>query len=163
MGTKPCTPHGVLARLTELFVRHGPPSYRRSDNGPEFTATAMRSWLRQLGVTTLFIAPGSPWENGYVESLNGKLRDECRNPEIFTTLAAAPILIEHGRPASHPVRPPVPSAPARLPRKPWRSSRPTRPRRSTGGSWHSPTPWYNHRGQVTAASSSTDGAIRQSL
>ncbi len=97
---------GVLARLTELFVRHGPPSYRRSDNGPEFTATAVRSWLRRLGVTTLFIAPGSPWENGYVESLNGKLRDECRNPEIFTTLAAAPILIEHGRPASHPVRPP---------------------------------------------------------
>ena len=66
----------------------------------------MRAWLQRLGVTTLFIAPGSPWENGYVESFNGKLRDACLNPEIFTTLAAAQILIEHWRTASNQVRPP---------------------------------------------------------
>ena len=87
----------VLARLTALFVQRGPPTYVRSDNGPEFTATAVRSWLRRLGVTTLFIEPGSPWENGYVESFNGKLRDECLNPEIFTTLTEAQILVDRWR------------------------------------------------------------------
>ncbi len=60
--------------------------YIRSDNGPEFTAKAVRRWLKDLEVTTLFIEPGSPWENGYIESFNGKLRDELLHPEIFTTL-----------------------------------------------------------------------------
>ncbi len=61
----------VIFRLTELFVQHGPPAYLRSDNGPEFTAKAVRQWLTRLGVGTLFIEPGSPWENGYNESFNG--------------------------------------------------------------------------------------------
>ena len=63
----------VLEALTELFVRHGPPAHIRSDNGPEFTATVVRGWLKQLGVRTLFITPASPWENGYNESFNGTL------------------------------------------------------------------------------------------
>ena len=108
----------VLARRTALFVRHGPPSSRRSDNGPEFTATAVRSWLRRLGVPTLGIEPGSPWENGDVESFTGTLRDECLNPEIFTTRTEAQVLIERWRRAYHQVRqhsalgyrPPAPEA-----------------------------------------------------
>ena len=95
----------VLSRLTALFVQRGPPTYVRSDNGPEFTATAVRSWLRRLGVTTLFIEPSSPWENGYVESFNGKLRDECLNPEIFTTLTEAQILVDRWRREYNQVRP----------------------------------------------------------
>jgi putative transposase len=66
----------------------------RSDNGPEFTAKAVRKWLNQLGVKTLFIEPDSPWENGYIESFNGKMRDELRGREIFTTLQEAKVLIE---------------------------------------------------------------------
>ena len=66
----------VLYRLAELFLQHGNPEYIRSDNGPGFTAKAVRQWLKQLEVGTLFIEPGSPWENGYNESVNGKLRDE---------------------------------------------------------------------------------------
>ena len=95
----------VLARLTALFVQRGPPTYLRSDNGPACTATAVRSWLQRLGVTTLFIEPGSPWENGSVESFNGTLRDECLNPEIFTTLAEAQILSERWRREYNQVRP----------------------------------------------------------
>jgi transposase InsO family protein len=95
----------VLARLTTHFVRRGAPAYLRSDNGPEFTAKAVRTWLQRLGVTTLFIEPGSPWENGYVESFNGKLRDECLNPEIFTTLTEAQILVERWRQEYNQVRP----------------------------------------------------------
>ena len=64
----------VLAVLADLFVERGPPEHIRSDNGPEFTATAVREWLGRLGVKTAFIEPGSPWENGYNESFNGKLR-----------------------------------------------------------------------------------------
>ncbi len=70
----------VLETLADLFERHGPPEHIRSDNGPEFVATALRDWLSRLGVKTLFIEPGSPWENGYNESYNGKLRDECLRP-----------------------------------------------------------------------------------
>ena len=65
--------------------------------GPEFTAKAVRKWLVDLGVTTLFIEPGSPWENGYVESFNGKLRDELLNGEIFDTLLEARVLLERWR------------------------------------------------------------------
>ena len=95
----------MLACLTQLFVERGPPTYLRSDNGPEFTATAVRTWRQRLGVTTLFIEPGSPWENGYVESFNGKLRDECLNPEIFMTLREAQILVERWRREYNQVRP----------------------------------------------------------
>ena len=76
----------VLERLSDLFVRRGVPAHIRSDNGPEFTAKAVREWLGKVGVTTLYIEPGSPWENGYVESFNGKLRDELLDCEVFDTL-----------------------------------------------------------------------------
>ena len=66
----------VLAVLADLCVRRGPPAYIRSDNGPEFAARAVRQWLARIDVQTLFIEPGSPWENGYIESFNGRLRDE---------------------------------------------------------------------------------------
>jgi len=84
----------VLECLGDLFVQRGTPSYLRSDNGSEFTAKLVRSWLERLQVKTLFIEPGSPWENGYIESFNGKLRDELLNGEIFETLQEAKVLIE---------------------------------------------------------------------
>ena len=84
----------MLYTLSELFLEHGIPEHIRSANGPEFVATAVRSWLTELGVTTLFIGPASPWENGYIESFNGKLRDELLNGELFFTLREAQILIE---------------------------------------------------------------------
>ena len=87
----------VLFRLAELFVCRGTPAYIRSNNGPEFTAKAVRSWLSRLKVKTLFIEPGSPWENGYVESFNGKLRDELLNREIFYSLLEARVLVERWR------------------------------------------------------------------
>ncbi len=95
----------VLERLGELFVTRGTPAYIRSDNGSEFTATAVREWLDRLGVQTLFIEPGSSWENGYVESFNGKLRDEMLDREIFYTLGEAKVLIERWRRDYNTVRP----------------------------------------------------------
>ncbi len=95
----------VLHRLGRLFVHRGIPAHIRSDNGPEFTAEAVRDWLGRLGVGTLFIEPGSPWENGYVESFNGKLRDELLNGEIFYTLKEAKVLIERWRQQYNRVRP----------------------------------------------------------
>jgi transposase InsO family protein len=95
----------VLAILADLFVIHGPPAYIRSDNGPEFVATAVKGWLAQIGVQTLYITPGSPWENGYCESFNGSLRDELLNGEIFYSLAEAQILIEAWRRHYNTVRP----------------------------------------------------------
>jgi transposase InsO family protein len=86
------TASDVLYALADLFLTYGIPEHIRSDNGPEFIATAVRSWLADLSVTTLFIEPGSPWENGYVESFNGKLRDELLNREVFHTLEEAQIL-----------------------------------------------------------------------
>jgi putative transposase len=115
------TSEQVLETLTELFVYRGIPDYIRSDNGPEFTAHAVRNWLGRVGVRTLFIEPGSPWENGYNESFNGKLRDQLLNGEIFYTLREAKVLLEnwrwlynHVRPhSSLGYRPPAPEA--RLP------------------------------------------------
>jgi putative transposase len=86
-------------------VSRRPPDYIRSDNGPEFTAKAVREWLSRVGVKTLYIEPGSPWENGYNESFNGKLRDELLNGEIFYTLKEAQILIERWRQEYNTVRP----------------------------------------------------------
>ena len=87
--------HGdVQECLTELFCQRGVPAHLRSDNGPEFTAKMLRKWLSKLGVGTLFIEPGSPWENGYVESFNGRMRDELLDREIFYTLKEARHLIE---------------------------------------------------------------------
>ena len=87
----------VLATLYGLFIERGVPEYIRSDNGSEFTAKAVREWLSNVGVKTLYIEPGSPWENGYNESFNGKFRDELLNCEIFDTLFEAKVLIEEWR------------------------------------------------------------------
>ena len=95
----------VLHCLTDLFVQHGLPDHIRSDNGSEFTANAVRAWLGRVGVKTLFIEPGSPWENGYNESFNSKLRDEILNMEIFYTLKEAKVLIERWRHHFNTVRP----------------------------------------------------------
>jgi transposase InsO family protein len=95
----------VLYRLAELLVHWGTPEYIRSDNGPEFTAKAVRQWLGRVGVGTLYIEPGSPWENGYIESFNGKLRDELLNGEPFYTLWEAQVVIERWRQAYNQVRP----------------------------------------------------------
>lgn len=95
----------VLAALADLFVERGPPKNIRSDNGPELAARAVRGWLGQVGVKALFIEPGSPWENGYNESFNGKLRDELLNSEIFRSLAEAQVLIERWRQHYNTVRP----------------------------------------------------------
>ena len=95
----------VLACLADLFARHEPPGYIRSDNGAEFTAQAVRDWLGRIGVTTLFIEPGSPWKNGYNESFNGKLREELFNGEIFYTLKEAKVLIERWRRHYNEIRP----------------------------------------------------------
>lgn len=95
----------VLERLSDLFVRRGVPQHVRSDNGSEFTAKAVRDWLARVEVKTLYIEPGSPWENGYIESFNGKLRDELLNGEIFDTLLEAKVLIERWRVHYNTVRP----------------------------------------------------------
>jgi putative transposase len=99
------TSQDVIDQLYELFLLRGVPEHIRSDNGPEFTAKAIRKWLNHVGVKTLFIEPGSPWENGYIESFNSKLRDELLNGEIFTTLTEAKILIEQWRREYNKIRP----------------------------------------------------------
>ena len=99
------TSEDVLERLSDLFVRRGVPEHIRSDNGSEFTAKRVREWLGRVGVKTLYIEPGSPWENGYVESFNGKLRDELLEREVFDTLFEAKVLIERWRRHYNTVRP----------------------------------------------------------
>lgn len=84
----------MLAALVDLFILLGPPAHIRSDNGSEFIATAVQKWLGQIGVKTLYITPGSPWENGCNESFNGSLRNKLLNGEIFYSLAEAKVLIE---------------------------------------------------------------------
>jgi putative transposase len=95
----------VIDQLFRLFVLRGIPEHIRSDNGPEFTAGSIRKWLKSLEVKTLFIEPGSPWENGYIESFNGKMRDELLNREIFTTLQEATVLVEQWRREYNQIRP----------------------------------------------------------
>lgn len=95
----------VASVLFKLFLSRGVPVYIRSDNGPEFTSNFIRKWLSDIGVETLFIAPGSPWENGYNESFNGKLRDELLEREIFYTLYEAKVLIENWRIHYNTIRP----------------------------------------------------------
>jgi transposase InsO family protein len=91
------TSQDVIDQLFQLFILRGIPEHIRSDNGPEFTAREIRKWLGRIGVKTLFIEPGSPWENGYIESFNGKLRDELLNREVFYALAEAQVLIQQWR------------------------------------------------------------------
>ncbi len=95
----------VVECLKDLFVRHGLPEFIRSDNGSEFTTERVRLWLQRLGVTTTFIKPGSPWENGYIESFNGTLRRELLDREVFDTLLEAQVLIERWRHEYNEVRP----------------------------------------------------------
>jgi putative transposase len=99
------TSDDVLERLAWLMATRGVPEHIRSDNGPEFTATVVREWLWKVGVKTLFIEPGSPWENGYVESFNGNLRDELLDREEFYSLGEAKVLIEMWRKHYNKVRP----------------------------------------------------------
>ncbi len=99
------TAEDVLDRLADLFIHRGVPEHLRSDNGPEFTARAVRAWLSRLGVKTLYIEPGSPWENGYIESFNGKLRDEFLNRELLDTLLEARVLTARWRREYNTVRP----------------------------------------------------------
>jgi transposase InsO family protein len=99
------TSEDVQARLMELFLTRGMPAHIRSDNGPEFVAERVRGWLQRLEVAPLFIEPGSPWENGFCESFNGKLRDELLRGEIFDTLLEAQVLVERWRKHYNQVRP----------------------------------------------------------
>ena len=100
-----CQTSDVVEVLLDLFTLHGLPDYIRSDNGSEFTADLVKAWLDKLKIKTMFIEPGSPWENGYNESFNGKLRDELLNGEIFYTLKEAQILIERWHNHYNTVRP----------------------------------------------------------
>lgn len=95
----------VLEVLADLMIRHGIPDHIRSDNGSEFRAKAVREWLGRIGAKTLYIEPGSPWENGYNESFNGKLRDECLKVELFNHLHEAKVIIEQWRREYNTIRP----------------------------------------------------------
>ena len=87
----------VIETLADVMLWRGIPEHIRSDNGPEFVAKDLRKWLANVGTGTLYIEPGSPWENGFCESFNGKLRDECLNGEIFYSLKEAQVVIEKWR------------------------------------------------------------------
>ncbi|MDB5376129.1 MAG: integrase catalytic subunit, partial [Rubritepida sp.] len=95
----------VIDVLSELMILRGAPSHVRSDNGPEFAAKAVREWISAVGSRTAFIEPGSPWENGYCESFNARLRDELLNGEVFYTLAEAKVVIEGWRRHYNAIRP----------------------------------------------------------
>lgn len=95
----------VVDVLSDLFILHGVPENIRSDNGPEFIAKAVRKWIAAVGAKTAYIAPGSPWENGFIESFNARMRDELLDGEVFYTLAEARIVIESWRRHYNTVRP----------------------------------------------------------
>ena len=95
----------VMDVLSDLFIERGLPDHIRSDNGSEFTAKSIKSWLKRLKVRTLYIEPGSPWENGYNESFNGRLRDELLNGEVFYTLKEAQVITEKWRHHYNHIRP----------------------------------------------------------
>ncbi len=97
--------YDVIETLADAMLLYGIPEHIRSDNGPEFVATKLRKWLSDVGAKTRYIEPGSPWENGYCESFNGKLRDECLNGEIFYSLKEARIVIEQWRVQYNTLRP----------------------------------------------------------
>jgi putative transposase len=96
---------GVIETMADVMLTSGVPEHIRSDNGAEMTAKIVRSWLAKLGAKTLYMEPGSPWENGYCESFNGRLRDECLNQEIFNSLKEAQIAVEQWRNQYNTVRP----------------------------------------------------------
>ncbi|MEO0637984.1 MAG: IS3 family transposase [Pseudomonadota bacterium] len=97
--------NSVIDALSDLFILRGVPGFIRSDNGPEFVARAVRDWIAAVGARTAYIEPGSPWENGYVESFNARFRDELLNGEIFYSLQEAQIIIEKWRRHYNTVRP----------------------------------------------------------
>ena len=116
----------VIDALSDLFILRGVPAYIRSDTGPEFVAEAVRTWIGAVGAKTAFIEPGSPWENGYCESFNGRMRDELLNGEIFYSLREAQIIIEEWRrhynttrpQSSLGYRPPAPETIVQIDRRP---------------------------------------------
>jgi putative transposase len=87
----------VIDVLSDLFILRGVPERLRSDNGPEFVAKAVQDWIAAVGAKAAYIAPGSPWENGFIESFNARLRDELLDGEIFYSLAEARIVVESWR------------------------------------------------------------------
>ncbi len=87
----------VIDVLSDLFILRGVPGHVRSDNGPEFVAKAVRAWIAAVGAKAAYIEPGSPWENGFVESFNARLRDELLDGEIFYGLREAQVVIEGWR------------------------------------------------------------------
>jgi putative transposase len=95
----------VIDGLSDLFILRGVPERLRSDNGPEFVAKAVQDWIAAVGAKAAYIAPGSPWENGFIESFNARLRDELLDGEIFYSLAEARIVVESWRPHYNPKRP----------------------------------------------------------
>lgn len=95
----------VIDVLSDLFILRGVPGHIRSDNGPEFVAKAVQEWIHAVGAKTAYITPGSPWENGYIESFNARMRDELLNGEIFYTLKEAKIIIESWRRHYNGIRP----------------------------------------------------------
>jgi IS30 family transposase len=97
--------HDVIDVISDLFILRGVPSHIRSDNGPEFVAQAVQDWISAVGAKTAYITPGSPWENGFIESFNARLRDELLDGEIFYTLREAEIVIESWRRHYNTVRP----------------------------------------------------------
>lgn len=97
--------HKVIDVLANVMVMRGVPEHIRSDNGPEFVANALREWLKNTGAKTLYIEPGSPWENGYCESFNSKLRDEFLNGEIFYSIKELRVLAERWRVHYNTIRP----------------------------------------------------------
>ena len=99
------TSSDVIDTLADLFIQRGSPMFIRSDNGPEFVSEILRQWLRELGVKTAYIEPGSPWENGYIESFNGRFRDELLNGEIFDTIVEARVITEQWRRYYNTIRP----------------------------------------------------------
>jgi transposase InsO family protein len=148
------TSEDVLERLTWLFATRGVPQFVRSDNGSEFTALAVRSWLAKVDVKTLYIEPGSPWENGYVESFNGKLRDELLDREIFYTLLEAKVMIERWRQHYNRVRPHSslgyrPPAPTAIALPVFTGALPPHPRLQS--------PPGKHRGRFESSTRSDDG------
>jgi transposase InsO family protein len=98
-------PIDVIDVLSDLFVLRGVPGHIRSDNGPEFVAKSVQKWITAVGAQTAYITPGSPWENGFIESFNARLRDELLDGEIFYSLAEAKIVIESWRRHYNTVRP----------------------------------------------------------
>ncbi len=95
----------VIDVLSDLFILRGVPDHVRSDNGPEFVAKAVQAWITAVGAETAYIAPGSPWENGFIESFNARLRDELLDGEIFYSLREAQVVIESWRRHYNAVRP----------------------------------------------------------